>query len=52
MDDVPVELPRLPITPAPHPTVQVVPVEDQHTERAFVAPNRDPMSLSAAKPAS
>jgi hypothetical protein len=43
--DVPVELPHLPVTPTPYPTVQVVPVEEQHTERAFVAPNREPYEL-------
>lgn len=45
MAEVPTGLPRLPITPAPRPTVQVVPVEEAHTERAFVAPDRQPYEL-------
>ncbi len=37
-----VELPRLPITPPSRSIVEVVPVEEQHTERAFVTPDRTP----------
>jgi hypothetical protein len=41
----PVALPALPITPTSVPQVQVVPVEEQNTERAFVNPDREPYEL-------
>jgi hypothetical protein len=37
-----VDLPRLPFTPEPRPVVEVVAVEEQHTEKAYVAPDREP----------
>ena len=37
-----IELPRLRFTPEPRPTVEVVAVEEQHTERAYVTPDREP----------
>lgn len=43
--NVPVELPSLPISPEPQPRVDRVPVEEQHTERAFVSPDREPFEL-------
>lgn len=41
LSPVPVELPHLPISPAPTPRTDVVTIEDQYTERAFVAPDRE-----------
>ena len=41
----PVELPHVPVTPADGPRVDVVPVEERHTERAFVTPDRQPYEL-------
>ncbi|MDG4832978.1 hypothetical protein O7627_27270 [Solwaraspora sp. WMMD1047] len=38
---VPVDLPHTPVTPRSQTTVDQVPVEEQHTERGFVTPNRD-----------
>jgi len=40
--EVPIELPRLPITPPSQATVRAVPVEEQHTERAHITPDREP----------
>ena len=42
---VPVALPQVPVTRSAQPRVQVVPVEEQHTERSFVTPDRDPYEL-------
>lgn len=42
LNKVPVELPPLPVSPPSDPQVEVVPVEEQHTERAFVSPDREP----------
>lgn len=42
---VPVDLPPLPVSPTPNPRVDVVPVEEQHTERAFVTPDREPYEV-------
>ena len=41
----PVDLPHVPVTPADAPRVDVVPVEERHTERAFVNPDRDAYEL-------
>jgi hypothetical protein len=42
----PVDLPRVPITPdRASARTEVVPVEERHTERAFVAPDREPYEL-------
>ena len=45
LGDLPVALPALPITPAPQPRTDVVPVEEHNTERAFVTPDREPYEL-------
>lgn len=45
LGDVPVELPRLPISPTPTARTDVVSVEEQHTERVFVSPDREPYEL-------
>jgi hypothetical protein len=39
---VPVDLPRAPVTPRTRHQVDRVGVEEQHTERGFVSPNRQP----------
>ncbi|SCL40129.1 hypothetical protein GA0070615_4293 [Micromonospora aurantiaca] len=44
-NEVPVELPSTPITPTAAPVVNTVPVEEQHTERSFITPNREPYEL-------
>jgi hypothetical protein len=41
LNDVPIELPVVPITPAKSATVDTVAVEEQHTERGFVSPDRE-----------
>ena len=41
-NELPVSLPRVPVTPSSEPRVAVVPVEERHTERAFVTPDREP----------
>jgi hypothetical protein len=43
--EVAVELPHVPVTRSPEPRVEVVPVEELHTERSFVAPDREPYEL-------
>jgi hypothetical protein len=42
---VPVELLQVPVTRSPTPRIQVVPVEEHHTERSFVTPDREPYEL-------
>lgn len=42
VDDVPVDLPPLPVPPPQEPVVANVAVEERHTERAHVTPNREP----------
>lgn len=42
---VPVELPDVPVTPTSTASTDVVPVEERHTERAFVSPDREPYRL-------
>jgi hypothetical protein len=44
-NEVPVELPHVPFTLADKPLVDVVPVEEHNTERAFVTPDREPYEL-------
>ena len=44
-NEVPVALPRVPFTLASEPIVDVVPVEEHNTERAFVTPDREPYEL-------
>jgi hypothetical protein len=41
----PVALPHVPITLAEDPRIDIVPAEERHTERAFVAPDRQPYEL-------
>lgn len=43
--EVPVELLHVPVTRSAEPRVQVVPVEEHHTERSFVTPDREPYEL-------
>jgi hypothetical protein len=45
LSDVPVDLPHVPVSRAEGPRVETVPVEEQHTERAFVAPDREPYEI-------
>jgi len=45
LGDLPVRLLPLPIAPAPQPRIDVVPVEERNTERAFVTPDREPYEL-------
>lgn len=49
LDDVPVQLPNAPVTPTDTPVIRQVPVEDQHTERSFVTPNREPYEIERAE---
>ena len=49
LNELPVTLPAAPITPSVKPTVEQVSVEEQHTERAFVTPNREPYELERAE---
>lgn len=42
---VPVELLQVPVTRSTEPRLQVVPVEEHHTERSFVTPDREPYEL-------
>jgi hypothetical protein len=42
---VPVALPPAPFTRPTHPIVDVVAVEEHHTERAFVTPDREPYEM-------
>lgn len=42
---VPVELPRVPVTPTAAPRISIVPVEERHTERAYVTPDREPFEM-------
>ncbi|MFD1518893.1 hypothetical protein [Pseudonocardia yunnanensis] len=37
-----VDLPHLPFTPESRPIVDVVAIEEQHTERACISPDREP----------
>ncbi|MEJ3750040.1 restriction endonuclease [Actinomycetes bacterium KLBMP 9797] len=48
---VPVELPSAPITPTDKATVDQVPVEEQHTERSFVTPSREPYEMERTEAA-
>jgi hypothetical protein len=48
---VPVDLPLAPITRADEVVIDQVPVEEQHTERSFVTPNREPYELERAEAA-
>jgi hypothetical protein len=51
LNAVPVELPSAPITPSDSVTVEIVAVEEQHTERSFVAPDRKPYEFERAEAA-
>jgi hypothetical protein len=48
-NDMPVDLPHAPITPSDKASIGRVPVEEQHTERSFVTPDRDPYELERAE---
>jgi hypothetical protein len=41
LNDVPIDLPIAPVTPTLSATVDTVAVEEQHTERGFVSPDRE-----------
>jgi hypothetical protein len=43
--EVTVELPHVPVTRSREPRVEVVPVEERHTERSFVTPDREPYEI-------
>jgi hypothetical protein len=45
MGEIPVPLPRVPVTVIREPVVTMVPVEEQYTERALATPNREPYEL-------
>jgi hypothetical protein len=47
----PADLPSVPITPPDGPIVDAVPVEEQHTERSFVAPDREPYEFERTEAA-
>lgn len=49
LNEIPVDLPRAPITPSDKPTVDQVAAEEQHTERSFVAPDRDAYEIERAE---
>jgi hypothetical protein len=51
LNPVPVDLPVAPVTPADEATVEMVAVEEQHTERSFVAPDREPYELERSEAA-
>lgn len=40
--ELPVDLPHVPVTPDQGPRVDIVAVEEQYTERAFITPDREP----------
>jgi hypothetical protein len=42
---VPVDLPHVPVSRADGPRIGTVPVDEQHTERAFVTPDREPYEI-------
>jgi hypothetical protein len=44
-NDIPANLPHVPVSRLDGPRVEIVPVEEQHTERAFVAPDREPYEI-------
>jgi hypothetical protein len=45
LNDMPVPMPHAPFTLPSTPRVEVVPVEEHNTERAFVTPDREPYEL-------
>jgi len=45
LNAVPVDLPHVPVSRAEGPRIDTVPVEEQHTERAFVTPDREPYEM-------
>jgi len=45
LNDVPVDLPRVPVTRSSLPRHTFVPIEEHHTERAFVTPDREPYEM-------
>jgi hypothetical protein len=48
---IPIDLPRAPITPSAEATVETVAVEEQHTERSFVSPDREPYEFERTEAA-
>jgi hypothetical protein len=52
LNPMPISLPaRAPITPSAEATVETVAVEEQHTERAFVTPDREPYEFERTESA-
>lgn len=49
LSSTPVLLPSTPVTPAREASIQTVSVEEQHTERAFLTPNREPPARGATR---
>jgi hypothetical protein len=45
LNAIPVDLPHVPVSRADGPRIDTVPVEEQHTERAFVTPDREPYEI-------
>jgi hypothetical protein len=45
LNAIPVDLPHVPVSRADGPRIDTVPVEEQHTERAFVTPDREPYEM-------
>jgi hypothetical protein len=51
LGELPVALPETPVTPSRKSRIGTVPVEEQHTERSFVTPDREPYELERAESA-
>jgi hypothetical protein len=51
LNPIPIDLPRAPITPSAEATVETVAVEEQHTERSFVSPDREPYEFERTEAA-
>jgi hypothetical protein len=45
LNAIPVDLPHVPVSRADGPRIDTVPVEEQHSERAFVTPDREPYEI-------
>jgi hypothetical protein len=45
LNAIAVDLPHVPVSRADGPRIDTVPVEEQHTERAFVTPDREPYEI-------
>lgn len=47
----PIDLPQTPVTPRRQPVVELVAVEERHTERGFMTPQREPVAFERAESA-